>query len=233
MDTNPALDHLAAYHAEPTPEKLNAVVGALKPTIDYALSSINAGDDPFLRAKAKLITAKAVQAFNPEAGAGLPTWVSGQLMQLRRIRRQTQSPVRVPEGIQLDAVTLMRAEHDFMDKHDREPDLHELADFSKLPVRRIHQIRSTFRKMPSQAAAGGASQQVEPDYSTEAMDYVYRDADYLDRKIMELKTGYGGNDPLSPKLVAQKLKLTPTQLSRRSAKLAWKVQQIDKSLQEV
>lgn len=233
MSTNPALEHYAAYQQDPTPARLHAVVGTLKPAIDYALSSINAVGDPYLRAKAQVITAKAVQSFNPEFGAGLPTWVSGQLMQLRRIKRQTQNPVRVPEGIQLDAVTLMKAEHDFQDKHDREPDLHELADFSRLPVRRIQQIRQTFRKMPSQAAVGDAAQSFTPDFSEEALDYVYRDADYIDRKILEMKTGYGGTDPLPPKLVAQKLRLTPTQLSRRAAKLSFRVQQIEKTLNEV
>ena len=70
-------------------------------------------------------------------------------------------------------------------------------------------------------------------YSGEAMDYVYRDADYIDRKIMEMKTGYGGGEALPPSVVAQRLNLTPTQLSRRSAKLALQIREIEDALQDV
>ena len=155
------------------------------------------------------------------------------------MKRKSDSAAHVPEGIQLDAMTLMRAEQDFLDKHEREPDLIELSDHSKLPVKRIKAIRETFRPVPSEAAFTSETQDLglpgtpNGSYSDEALDYIYRDADYIDRKILEMKTGYGGAEMLTPAVVAQRLGLTPTQLSRRSAKLALQIQEIEEALRTV
>ena len=67
----------------------------------------------------------------------------------------------------------------------------------------------------------------------EAMDYVHHDSDYIDRKILEHKSGYGGAELLSPAAVAQKLGLTPSQLSRRSAKLALKINDLEQSMKKL
>lgn len=229
---DPDLNTLYAdYQTDPTPQKLHGVVTRMRPTIDYALSSIQSGNDPVLRSRAQVLAAKAIQRFDPQAGAALPTWVSSQLMPLRRMRRQSQSVVRIPERIHLDAWTLAKSEREFVDKFDREPDLSELADFSKLPIKRIATIRQTMRKTPSESAIGDAAPPIETDFQTEAVDYVFQDADHVDRKILEYKTGYGGSDMLPAHAVSTKLGLTPTQLSRRSARLTYKIQNMERMLQ--
>lgn len=220
-------------------DQLAAEVDKLNPTINHVLTSIGAGGDRQLKARARVMAAKAVRTFDPSQGAQLHTWVSRQLMPLRRMKRKSDTAAHVPEGIQLDAMTLMRAEQDFIDRHDREPDLIELADHSKLPVRRIEAIRKSFRPIPSESAFLSEAQDLglpgtpTGSYSDEAMDYVYRDADYIDRKILEMKTGYGGGEAIPPAEVARRLNLTPTQLSRRSAKLALQIQEIEEALQSV
>jgi DNA-directed RNA polymerase specialized sigma subunit len=231
-------DDLRALHQtyldKPSHDSLNAVVDALRPVIDYNLSSIRSGDDPLMRSKARVMTAKAVQSFKPEFGTSLPTWTSRQLMPLRRARRQSQAVARVPERIQLDAFSLMKAEKEFTDQHDREPDVAELADFSKIPIKRIAKIRTSFRKMPSEAAVGDGADSILTDHSDEALDYVYHGADAIDRQIIERKMGYGGKfDPQHPKDIAPALRLTPSQLSRRSANLALQLQEIRSNLETV
>lgn len=222
-----------------SPDDIRKQVDDLNPTIDHVLASIGAAGDKQLKSKARVLAARAVQSFDPARGTQLNTWVSRQLMPLRRMKRKSDTAAHVPEGIQLDAMTLMRAENDFLDKFEREPDLIELADHSRLPIRRIEAIRKTFRPIPSEAAFTSDTQEVglpgapAGGYSGEAMDYVYRDADYIDRKIMEMKTGYGGGEALPPSIVAQRLNLTPTQLSRRSAKLALQIREIEDALQDV
>lgn len=221
------------WKIDPTPGNLRNVVDGLQPAIDYSLRSINAGDDRLMRSRARALTAKAVQSYDPSYGAALPTWTSQQLMPLRRIRREVQQPVKVPERTQLDAMSLMRAENEFMEKFNREPDVEELADWSKIPRKRIEKIRRQYRRMPSQEALGDSIVQTETDYTGEALDYIYRDADQIDRQIIEMKTGYGGKyDPAEPKDIALKLKLTPSQLSRRSARLAMQIQEVEDSLRQ-
>lgn len=224
----------AAYLSDPTPDRLNDVVDNLSPVINYSLSSINAGADNLIKNKAKIFAADAIKKFNPNAGAALPTWVSGQLMQLKRFKREVNQPVKVPERVQLDAYTLSRAEQEFFDKHDREPDVEELSDYSKIPRKRIEKIRRSFRAMPSQGAIGEGLTQSETDFGAEALDYVYKDADRVDRKIIEMKTGYGGRyESMAPNKISAMLGLTPSQLTRRSIKLSLKIQEIEKNLQDI
>jgi DNA-directed RNA polymerase specialized sigma subunit len=224
----------AAYLSDPTPDRLNDVVDNLSPVINYSLSSINAGADNLIKNKAKIFAADAIKKFNPNAGAALPTWVSGQLMQLKRFKREVNQPVKVPERVQLDAYTISRAEQEFYDKHDREPDVEELSDYSKIPRKRIEKIRRSFRAMPSQGAIGEGLTQSETDFGAEALDYAYKDADRVDRKIIEMKTGYGGRyEPMTPNKISAMLGLTPSQLTRRSIKLSLRIQEIEKNLQDI
>lgn len=222
------------YLSDKTPDNLSTVVDHLAPVINYSISSMNAHSDQLIKNKAKIFAAHAVRTYKPEFGAALPTWVSGQLMQLKRFKREVNQPVRVPDRIQLDAFTLDRAEKDFVDKFNREPDVEELSDHSKMPVTRITKVRRTFRQMPSQAAIGEGQSQSYTDFGNEALEYIYKDADKIDRKIIEMKLGYGGKyDPMEPKLIAQQLSLTPSQLTRRSAKLSLRIQEIEKTLNDV
>lgn len=223
-----------AYLTDPTPDNLYTVVEHLNPVINYSLSAINAGGDNLIRNKARLFAADAVKKFDPSHGAALPTWVSGQLMQLKRFKREVNQPVKVPERVQLDAYSLARAEQEFYDKFNREPDVEELADYAKIPRKRIEKIRRSFRAMPSQGAMGDGFVQSESDFGAEAMDYVYKDADKVDRKIIEMKTGYGGRyEPMPPNKIAAMLGLTPSQLTRRSIKLSMRIQEVEKNLQDI
>ncbi len=226
-------DAYADYLQAPDPTRLHAVVHALKPTIDYSLNSLNSSNDPVMRTRAKVLAAKAVERFDPASNTQLHTWVSHQLLPLRRLRRQTQTVVRLPERIQLDAFTLVKAEREFQDKHGRDPDVSELADFSKIPLKRIATIRNTMRKTPAESAMGDSMPPDETDYAPEAADYVHQDSDHIDRKILEHKTGYGGAEVLPPWAVAQKLGITPTQLTRRSQRMAMKIQRIEAQLKSL
>lgn len=88
--------------------------------------------------------------------------------------------------------------------------------------------------MPSQGAIGEGFVQSETDFGAEALDYAYKDADRIDRKIIEMKTGYGGKyEPMPPNVIARDLGLTPSQLTRRSIKLSLRIQEIEKNLQDI
>lgn len=242
MSTLPSEEkpHLKAYDAYiKTPDKTNLsrVVDSLSPTINGVLRSMGSEADPAVQVKAKVLAAKAIKSYSPEYGAALHTWVSQQLQPLRRFKRTELNPVKVPEGIQLDALHLMQKENEFVEQNNREPDLEELADFSKFPVERIHKIRTTFKPVAAQGTFGESmtsSTQAQTDFSDESLSYVYKDADKVDRQIIEMRTGYGGKyDPMQPKDIALKLNLSPVQLARRSAKLAMRVNEIRDNLSQI
>ncbi len=219
----------SAYSTDPSPDNLSKVVRALEPTINYNLGSMGADRDPFVRAKAMSYAADAVKKFSPTGGAGLPTFLSSQLRQLTRTVRQSRSPVRIPERIQIEAMKLNHARKSFFDEHNREPDTLELADFTGVPVKRIEKIRKYQVAVPSEEAMGETEQE-GPDFQREALEYVYHDSDHVDRRVMELKMGYAGHPVMQPKDIGVALGLTPTQLSRRSARLAMRINNIVNSL---
>jgi len=223
--------YFEAYQKDPNPANLNAVVDSLRPAIGHSLSSIGAQDDPALKIHARTLTAKAVQKYQPGSGASLATWTSSQLQQLRRLRRDVQSPVHVPDRAHIDAVRLHRAEQSFHDDHNRVPTVVELADYTGMPVLRIDKVRRSFRRTPTEESIGSSANVQAPDYAPEAMGYVYHDSDHVDRRIIELKTGYGGETQMAPQDIGVLLKLTPSQLSRRSARISLRLQELEEALQ--
>ena len=204
------------YTNEPTPQNLSAVVKSLKPTIDYQLASLGSSTDPVMRNKALTYTAQAIKKFDPGMSS-LPTYISSQLRRLSRDRRASLSPIKVPERIQLEAYDLFKKEQDFIDTNGREPDLGELSDYSGIDIKKINQLRSAMMPVSTEETFGEQSENSKPDYLSEATDYVYGESDHIDRKILELKTGYGNSKGnLKAIDIANKLKISPSQVSRRS-----------------
>jgi len=235
------------WKTNPTPQNLTSVVKSLDPAIRQTIQSIGGGSDPYLYSQARVLAAKAVETYDPTYGAGLHTWVNRQLLPLRRIRREKQTAIKIPESVQLDAFHLMRTEEEFKEEYGRDPDLEELSDRSRMPIRRIEKVRQKFVSIVGDSALDPDSQQESaageskggvaaeysvPDHDLEAMDYVYHESDYVDRKILEHKTGYGGAETLSGAQLAEKLRISPAQVTRRSAKLTYKVNQYRKLLED-
>ena len=95
----------------PSTDNLAAVLDNLKPTITAAVASYGGAGNPQIMAKARVVAAKAIKNYNPEAGASLPTWVSNQLRQLTRDIRKSGNDLSVAECIQLDGYRLYQAEN--------------------------------------------------------------------------------------------------------------------------
>lgn len=226
------------WRRDPTPDNLFAATNSLSHTVNSVLASMGASGNPDIAAKARVVTAKAIKSYNPEGGASLPTWVSNQLRQLVRDVRKSNSPISVPDGVQLDAYNIYKAEAEFEDEHGREPTAEELADAAHISVKRLEKVKKKFKKLgrdtsddpesTANAVAGEAT-----DFSQDALDYVYNESSTVDKKLLEYTTGYGGTDPISNKEIMAKLKLTPVQLTRRKAALAFKINRILNDLEAV
>jgi DNA-directed RNA polymerase specialized sigma subunit len=219
-------------------DTLYALTKTLRPTIDSVVASLGGTGNPQIATKARIIAAKAIQSYDPEAGATLPTWVSQQLRQLTRDIRKSNNLVHVPDGIQLDAYNLYRAENEFMDEHGREPTVDELADKAHMSVKRIKDVRTKMRPVVTDASTeseDGSSmlELASSDYTQDALDYVYAESDRNDKKILEYTVGYGGHPVMDNKTIMQKLNLTPVQLSRRKARLSMRINEAIDGLSNV
>ena len=227
-------DPIEAWRAEPTPERLSSAVDALQPRLNYHLHRYGLGADPLAAGHARVLAAKAITSYNPEAGAGMFTWLDRNMIPLSRFKRLRATAIKVPEKIQLDNLKITRATIDFEDEHGREPELDELADFVGMPVKRIHQVRKSFKKMSGESAfEGNLGSDQETDYMTEALEAVWDESDKIDRKILEMRAGFGGkHEPMQPKDVAAALGISPVALSRRSARIGAKLDELLEELEK-
>lgn len=226
------------YKADSTPENLYKVTKSLKPTIDSAVATMGGSGNPQIAAKARVIAAKAIQSFNPEAGVSLPTWVSNQLRQLTRDIRKSNSVMSVPDGVMLDAYTIYKKTSEFEEENDREPTVDELADLTHMSKKRIEDVRKKMMPVVNETATESTEGESllsgsRDDFSADALDYVYNESDTTDKKLLEYTVGYGGTRPLDNAQIMEKLKLTPVQLTRRKARLSMRIQDIMDDLQHL
>lgn len=222
--------------ADPSQDNLYKATQSLKPTIDSVLASMGAAGNPQLLAKAKVVAAKAIQKYDPSAGASLPTYVTNQLRQLARDKRKSDSPIPMPDGVQLDAYAIYKAETELEDELGRDPSVEEIADRCHLSVKRIGDVRTKMRAVSNEGAFesedGETGLQGKPsDFSQEATEYIYNESDLTDKKIIEYTLGYGGAEQLDNKALMAKLKLTPVQLSRRRARISMRIGDIMRDLE--
>ncbi len=221
------------WQRQPTTSNLASVVGSVMPTVKQRLASMGMHGDPALHAHAQLVAADAVKTWKPDKGASLPSWVGTQMHQLFRVRRNS-GVMKIPERQMLDAMRVHKAEQEHIDLTGEDPTTEELADKAGISVRRLTEIRQRTRPVLGTSQLGGHELVgAQTDFAPEAVDMIYRDADTVDKKILEHRMGYGGARLLpTPNLLA-KTKLSPFQLARRVMRLTYNLQKLDDDLRRV
>lgn len=219
-----------AWRADPTPDNLNRVVASMDSTIGYKLSSMGVANNPQMKHQARLYAAEAVKKFDPASGATLRTWTQSQLQSLQRFKRENQGPVKIPDRAAIDAWSIERSRRELEDELGFDPDVKQLADRSGLSVKRIAAVAQITRPVAAteQMYDDGGSL---PDYLGEALEYVYDGADRIDRKIIEMTTGYGGSPVMSKKDIAEKLGISASQVTRRSDRIGMQLQEMDQQME--
>lgn len=233
IDQPTALNPVAVWQQSKQPADLLGAVNYLHPKLAYHLHRYGLGDDPLAMGHARTLAAKALTTFDPNSGAGLNTWIDRQMQPLSRFKRLRSTAIRVPEKIQLDNYRISNAQRDFEEENGREPELEELADAAGLSLKRMHQVRQTFKKMTSEAAfEGNAPSSMTTDFAPEALEAVWDESDKRDRLILEHRAGFGGKETMQPKDLALLLSISPVELSRRSARLGAKLDEILEALEK-
>jgi DNA-directed RNA polymerase specialized sigma subunit len=214
------------YVLDPQPQKLFGVVNKLSPLIGNTLAQLGEPNNSLLKNEAMLLVADSVKTYDPSQGVALQTWASNQLKQLRRKKRELNSVVKLPERVQLDAFQIERGTRELTDLNGEEPDLEQLSDYIKMPIKRINKVRSMLYKTPdSGAISADAINQSQTDNTDEAMHYVYADANKVDRKIMEHRLGFGGSKPMTNNEIASMLGVGPDVVSKRLSRIIKRVEE--------
>lgn len=162
--------------------------------------------------EAKLQAIKAFKSYNPMAGAALSTHLTNQLQKLSRTAYARQSTLAVPEQKRLLYNNYNRAYRQLEDLHGRPPSLEDVADHMRLPPAKLQEVVSVVGKKEFMESGEGPSFVQYMD-DPEVVDLAYYDMTPLQKKIFEMRTGYGGNAVKSGAGIMHATGLTQGQLS--------------------
>src|SRR4029079_10744679 len=156
--------HYTAWQQAPDKATAGQLLRTLQPEIDRGISAHVGQKNPLLESRARRIVLQALPKYNPKQ-ARLRTYVVNQLQGLKRVSRQQQAILSIPERVQLDSNYLNRIENELNDKHDREPSLSALADASGVSQEQISYVRGCRYPIPE----GSTIRQTEEGGETPAM----------------------------------------------------------------
>ena len=225
-----------AWKKTPTPKTTGALLKKMQPSIDRGISA-NVGKNvsPVLRSRARRLALDAVRTFSPTKGTRLSTHVINHMKGLRRIARKQQQVLRVPERVALDQNFLYTAEAELSDKLGREPSINELADHTKISSRRIEQVRK-YRNPMAEGSLLDVTDQNPEGYSPAVeqssisndttLRAAYDDMSATNQKIMEWTLGIYGKKPVSNRMIADRLRMTPGAVSQRKAQIQAKIDEM-------
>lgn len=219
-----------AWKAKPEPGTRSALLKAVQPVLDTAVHSYGGGSagSPTLMSRARMLTLKSLPAYDPSRGS-LRNHLLGQLQGLRRIGAQQQQIISMPEQVSLDRSHLVTTENDLRDALGRDPSDSEIADHTGLSLKRLAYVRTA-----RQAVAGSSlntGEDENADFTPASTvpgahrvedawtSFIYHDMGVIDKAIMDYALGLHGTPRLPVAQIAQRLGITASAVSQRTAKI--------------
>lgn len=229
--------HWNAWKKTPGPETAVPLLRSLDPVIDTALRSYGgAQSPPTLRGRAKLLTLKAFESYDPKR-AKLRTHLMNHLQGLQRHAARMQQIIRLPERAAIESGRLREARAELADTLGREPSMLELADHTGMSVARIKKIsdlkpglaegQTTLFSDEGDDSVAPAVQ--DPARQEAWLNFIYHDLDPIDQVIFDHSMGRNNRRRLSKSDIAQKLRISPGAISQRLAKIQQKIDARDRS----
>lgn len=212
-----------------TTDNTRDLITSLTPQIDSALKTFTPGMESGMRLKAQTMAMKALKTYDPTKGMHLKSYIYQQLQPLQREYGKRLNATKLPERHILERKELTQSENEFVEINGRHPSTAELADFTSIPIKRITAVRR--HGMPVSESSrvhpetGDSMVALKQDPQEMWADFVYADMDSVDQRIYEMCTGYGGVDIIPKKEVAAKLKISPSAVSQRIARIVKRLQE--------
>jgi len=185
--------------------------------------------------EATRLAGNAIDTYDPSK-AQLNTHVINNLKKISRFVTNYQNVGHIPEPRALLIGKYHTIYSNLHEDKGREPTATELADAMNVPVAEIDRLQSELRKDLSTSIIEddedetGFFQYLAPTgqdpHRDEAIEFVYYDADPVDKKIMEKTLGLYGNQQMTAKDIALSLKLTDAELKKRKEYIAKQISEL-------
>ena len=211
---------------ETTRDRLLAV---MTPAIEQTVRDIPGADPNYMTIRGKILAMNAMSKYDPTRSS-LNTFLTYQLLPLRRTARQQMNILGLPDRLLLNAQQLESTEVELQDELGRMPTTGELSDRLGVSMKQIERIRASShaRNSGSDLTADEEGDISGPGEVTRRLPDIYRHQYVLsalrnDPKsalIYECDQSLHGRRPLSTAELARRLGLSPGAISQRRNRIA-------------
>ncbi|MCL2120187.1 MAG: hypothetical protein FWH27_17365, partial [Planctomycetaceae bacterium] len=112
----------------------------ITPAIERTVRGIHGADPNYMKLQGKILAMKAMDRYDPEQSS-LETYLTHQLMPLRRKARQQMNVLSIPDRLLMASQQLESAETELQDELGRMPTTLELSDRLHISAKQIERIR--------------------------------------------------------------------------------------------
>ena len=212
------------------------LLSSLKPLIRHQAQRFAGSGLPTiaLELEGVRLASEAIDTYEPKKSQ-LNTHVTNRLKKLSRFVTNYQNIGHIPEPRALMIGKYQSIFDNLEAEKGREPTQAELADSLHVSMAEVERLQTELRKdlsmtVDEDTESGGfyfysSSAQTDPKL-LQALEFVYFDADPLDKKILEYTFGIGNTQKLSAGQIEIKLKISGSELRQRKARLGAEIKNL-------
>jgi DNA-directed RNA polymerase specialized sigma subunit len=221
------LEYWKLWKKSNNPQDLEKLLTRLTPLMHREISKWqSAVPVAALESKARMLTAEALNTYNPNMGAAIGTHVASRLRKLSRSVYPYQNVVRLPENKQLLYNSFTIASSKLQDTHGRDPTVEELSDELGWTPKKIKDFQSSYSRRELVESEGAILDTTDTDSTL--IDFYYHDLAPMDKLLFEDITGYHGKHSLNNDQLKTKYNLTQGQLSHKKRKFVDSLQALQR-----